>query len=143
MYNTDTVFQTRHLLILIVGMFLLSFIFNSVMSNFLKVEKRKILSYNYVNNIHMKIDWVLRIVFAIILVTYLFYALNDPYKDDFFWKAFPVIVSLLSIVIPELTRAFMEWKYAENRKAYMLTISQLIFDSVLLGIIFTSSFWLF
>lgn len=134
MYNTDTVFQTRHLLILIVGMFLLSFIFNSVMSNFLKVEKRKILSYNYVNNIHMKIDWVLRIVFAIILVTYLFYALNDPYKDDFFWKAFPVIVSLLSIVIPELTRAFMEWKYAENRKAYVLTISQLIFDLILIGI---------
>ncbi|AQS53595.1 hypothetical protein BW727_101228 [Jeotgalibaca dankookensis] len=131
----ENVFQTRHLLILIVGMLLLSFIFNSIMSKFLKVEKRKILSYDYVNKTHMKIDWVLRIVLVIILIIYLFYTFNDPYKDDFFWRTLPLKVSLLSIAIPELTRAFMEWKYAENRKAYVLTISQLIFDLILIGII--------
>lgn len=135
MENTGNVFQTRHLLILIVGILLLSFIFNSIMSKFLKVEKRKIFSYDYVNKTHMKIDWVLRIVLVIILTIYLFYTFNDPYKDDFFWRTLPLKVSLLSIAIPELTRAFMEWKYAENRKAYVLTISQLIFDLILIGII--------
>lgn len=142
MYYTWTIFQKKLFFILAIGL-LLSFVFNSIMSNHLKVEKRKISSYNYVNKKHKKIIWILNIIFVIILMIYLFYIVNASYNDNLFWRIFPNIILLISLVISELTRAFMEWKYAENRKAYMLTISQLIFDSVLLGIIFTSSFWLF
>ena len=142
MYYTWTIFQKKLFFILAIGL-LLSLVFNSIMSNHLKVEKRKISSYNYVNKKHKKIIWILNIIFVIILMIYLFYIVNASYNDNLFWRIFPNIILLISLVISELTRAFMEWKYAENRKAYMLTISQLIFDSVLLGIIFTSSFWLF
>lgn len=44
----------------------------------------------------------------------------------------------------ESIRAYMEWKYAENKKAYILTVSPLIFISIFfMSIIKTSFFGMF
>ena len=108
-------------------------IFESIMRKYLKIEKRKSFSYNHVNEKHKKIDAIIRIgVIIIILITvfYLIVTSSEPV-----WCFEPLFLILLFLVVSETTRAFMEWKYAENPKAYILTISQLIFTLILLGII--------
>ncbi|MDY0236339.1 MAG: DUF4181 domain-containing protein [Gudongella sp.] len=120
---------------------LLIFIFNTAMRKFLKVEKRKIFSYNHVNEKHKKIDWTIRISFLIIFLITYFYQTRS--SDRVIWYLETWFVILMFLVISEIVRAFMEWKYAENRKAYIFTISQLIFILALLGIGFTSNFFNF
>lgn len=108
-------------------------IFESIMTKYLKVEKRKSFSYNHVNEKHKKIDSIIRIGFIIIILITVFYLMVT--SSESVWCFEPVFLILLFLVASETSRAFMEWKYAENSKAYILTISQLIFTLILIGII--------
>ena len=54
MYGIEPIFWLK-LLLLITILLLLSFIFNTVISKWLKVEKKKFLSYDHVNEKHKKI----------------------------------------------------------------------------------------
>ena len=138
MYDLDTLFWIK-LFILLGILALLMFIFNITMRKYFKVEKRKTFSYNHVNEKHKKIDWTIRISFIIIMtITHFFITrnLNEP-----IWYLEIWFLILVFLVVSEMVRAFMEWKYAENKKAYIVTISQLIFVVALLGILFTSNFF--
>lgn len=111
------------LFILLVGPLVLLYIFNKIVRKHLNVEKPKMFSYNHVNQNHKQLDWTIRIVFIVAMlispfITYI--------SEDISRFAAPVLV-LIYIVISEIARAYMEWKYAANPKAYIATISQLIF----------------
>lgn len=129
-------------LFVFIGIFsLLTFIFNSVVRKYLKVEKRKIFSYNHVNEKHKKVDWIIRISFIIILSITHFYIIRNLNGAIWYFETWFLI--LVFIVVSEIVRAYMEWKYAENQKAYIFTVSQLIFIVVLLLIAFFSNFFNF
>ena len=93
-------------------LFSLLLIFESIMRKYLKVEKRKLFSYNHVNEKHKKIDSIIRIGFIIILLITVFYLIVT--SSEPVWCFEPVFLILLFLVVSETTRAFIEWKYAEN-----------------------------
>lgn len=110
MYGTDWL----ALLLLLAIVMLLFLLFNAVMRKWLQVEKKKLFSYNHINEKHKKMDWTIRVVFLVVL--------------------------LLGNFI-NVTREPMEWKYAVNKKDYIFTISQLIFGVLLILTVIQKNFW--
>ena len=138
MYALESIFWIK--LIVFMGILsLITFVFNTVMRRYLKVEKRKAFSYNHVNEKHKKIDWIIRISFVIILTTTHFFIARNLNESIWYFENWFLL--LVFIVVSEMVRIFMEWKYTENRKAYIFTISQLIFTSIILVVIFSSNFF--
>lgn len=138
MYGIEPIFWIK--LFVVIGILsLLLFVFNSLMRKYLKVEKRKAFSYNHINEKHKKIDLVIKISYIIMVLITLFYQSRNINGVSWYFELWFVI--LMFLTISEMVRAFMEWKYSENRKEYIFTISQLIFTLALLGISFASNFF--
>lgn len=113
---------------------ILSIAFNAIMRKWLKIKKKEPFSYNHVNEKHKKIDWIIRITSLILLLVTSTYNLSvgssgNPWYTDFGF----VMISYL--LISEMFRAFMEWRYLPNEKDYILTISYLGFCMIFLLII--------
>lgn len=113
------------IVLLIVAMFVLMFIFNRIMLKLLKVEKKKMFSYNHVNGLHKKNDWILRIAFIIVIIIFNMRQFESPELANSPWYFLGVLI--IYFVLDELVRAFMEWKYATNRKDYIYTLSEMLF----------------
>lgn len=128
------------LFLLLTILLLLLVSFNAVMSKLLKVEKKKLFSNNFVNEKHSKIDWKLRITFIVVLLSGHFVNITrDPM--DWIWFYEPWFLMMVFVFTTEVARAIMEYKYAENRNDYKLTISHLVFISVLFFALFWSDFF--
>ena len=142
MYAIDTVLLIKFFLVIGILLFV-SFVFDSVMSKYLKVEKRKAFSYSHVNEKHKKTDWIIRISFIIIILITHFFIISSIKENtrETIWYLETWFLILVFLIISEMVRAFMEWKYAENRKAYIFTISKLIFILILFWIIFSTNFF--
>lgn len=141
MYVIDPMFWPKLLLLItIVGVLIYSFELG--LRKWLKVEKKKFFSYNHINDKHKKMDWTIRISFLVILL--IGAGINferDPL--EWLWYLEPWFLLTLLIVTTETAQAFMEWKYAENRKAYLVTIFHLAFVLFLLFIVIkTDFFWM-
>jgi len=139
MYAIDPTFWTKLTLMLIVFIILLVS-FNVIMRKWLKVEKKHFFSYNHVNKRHKKIDWTIRILTTILLVIG-FIINNSGTYEERFWYFESWTVIIVFVLTSETVRAYMEWKYAENQKEYILTISQLGFMVVFLIAIITTNFF--
>ncbi|URT71664.1 DUF4181 domain-containing protein [Cytobacillus firmus] len=87
-------------------------------------------------------DWTIRIGFLVaILGGGAFNMTRDPM--EWLWFLEPWFLLFIFIGVSESARALMEWKYAENRRAYMVTIIHLVFVLVLLlTVINTDFFWM-
>lgn len=119
---------------------LLLVLFNMIMSKLLKVEKKKLFSYNFVNEKHSKIDWKIRITYIVVLLIGHFVNITrDPM--DWFWFFEPWFLTMVFVFTIEVVRAILEYKYAENRNDYKLTISQLVFISILFFALFWTDFF--
>ncbi|HBW38527.1 DUF4181 domain-containing protein [Desulfosporosinus sp. BICA1-9] len=126
--------QELFLLLTIVLLSLVSF--NAVMRKLLKVEKKKLFSYNYVNEKHKKIDRTIRITSIVVLLIGSFVNMTrDPM--DWIWFFEPWFLMMVFVLATEVARAIIEYKYAENRNDYKFTISQLVF----IVIIFFTLYW--
>lgn len=128
-------------LIIILGVFLLLlFSFHTVMRKLLKLEKVKFFSNNYLNEEHKKIDRKIRITsIVVLLIGFIINVIRGPV--DKFWFFEPYFLFFLSIIASESARTFMEWKYQENRKAYIFTINQLVFLVIFMVSLFTTDFY--
>lgn len=104
--------------------------------------EKEIFSYNHINDKHKKVDWTIRIGFLVaILGGGTFNMTRDPM--EWLWFLEPWFLLFVFIGVSESARALMEWKYAENRRAYMVTIIHLVFVLVLLlTVINTDFFWM-
>lgn len=129
-------------ILLIVGLWLILFLFGEVTRRLLKVERRKMFSYNHVNARHKKIDWGLRIAAMIMIVVGGFVNIARYPSTLLFLE--PYFLLFVMIFVTESVRIWMERKYAENRKAYLHTLIQLIFIAILLTVLYmTNVFGLF
>ncbi|WP_164669747.1 DUF4181 domain-containing protein [Virgibacillus doumboii] len=130
----------KKLVIALAIFLILSFASDTVMRKWLKVERKKFFSYNHVNDQHKKIDFTIRISSVILLLFGSTYnSLKEPAERIWFLDIWFII--LMFIVVSETARAIMEWKYATNRKAYILTLYQLGFIVVFLFLFFTTDFF--
>jgi len=130
-------------LFLFIGiLLLLSSIFSSLMRNFLKVEKRKAFSNKPLNEKHKKINRIILTGFIIIILITQFFIIARDIKEPAWYLKTPFI-SIIFIVALGIVKAFIEWKYAENRKEYVFTISQLIFILIMSLILLSTNFFNF
>lgn len=117
-----------------------SYAFEYVMKKLLKVEREKWPSYNHVNDLHRKIDWIIRIVSSIfVFIAFYYYGNTDTPLA--FWPFQPLTIFILLLFISESVRAFMEWKYAENPRTYLLTLSSMIFALSLFSLVILTDFF--
>lgn len=141
MYGADPMFGPKLLLIVtIAGVLMYSFELG--LRKWLKVEKRKFFSYNHVNAKHKKIDWTIRISFIVLL--FIGFGINierDFEESLWYWE--PWFLLMLLIVVTETVQAIMEWKFAENRRAFIVTLGCLFFSIILfITAIKTDFFWM-
>lgn len=121
------------------GLVIALYLFHQVMTKILKVERR-FFSYNYVNEQHKKIDWYVRMGMIIFLLIGFFINMNK-YGIDAIWFLEPWFLILVLVTLTESLRAYMEWKYAENRNEYKLTIFQLLFIFLVITIFYLTNFF--
>lgn len=129
-------------LLLIVFVLLIAYSFNAIMRKWLKVEKPKFFSYNHVNDKHKKIDLSLRgVVSVLLIIGYVNNSerLSQAQKPIFLLKTWVLLFAF--VVSIEVVRAFMEWKYAENPKTYLVTVSSLVFLVIVASSIFMTDFY--
>ncbi|RBP92921.1 uncharacterized protein DUF4181 [Cytobacillus firmus] len=141
MYVVDPMAWPKLVLLIAIVVTLIYF-FEMGLRKWLKVEKRTFFSYNHVNDKHKKLDWTIRISFLIILLIGGGINLGrDPL--EWLWFLEPWFLLIVLIVTTETARAFMEWKYDENRKAFVVTLCQLVFTLLLiLTVLKTDFFWM-
>ncbi|MEN8698230.1 MULTISPECIES: DUF4181 domain-containing protein [Bacillus] len=138
-YGTEPAVGAR-LALLVAIVLLLLFSFNILARKWFKVEKKKLFSYNHVNEKHKKIDWIIRLSsMASILVGYAINITRDP--SDWYWFLQPWFILTIYIVISQAATAVMERKYAQNPNAYKVTISELIFILLLFFTLYQTDFW--
>lgn len=130
------------LLFLIVVILVINF-FGFVIRKLLGVERKKWFSYNHLNERHKKLDWLVRIFFVILLFISNYYTnYNDILGTYWYFETWFIIIVFL--ITSELLRTFMEWKYAENKKDFIATLSEMLFAiSIIFLTIVTDFFGLF
>lgn len=139
MYGVEASFWLK-LLLLASVYFVLITSFNTIMRRWLGVEKRKAFSHNHINDKHRKIDWTIRIIFIVVMVTGGFVNAamipREPYQFLQPWFLLVVLVFLSEII-----RAVMEKRYAKNPNAYIFTICQSAFILALVILLFATDFF--
>lgn len=134
--DLDPIVRIR--LILLIIIYLLStYLFSYSMRRYLKIEKREGFFRKYVNSKHKKMEHVVTgISIAILLIIYF----NDSRALSGVESSFKIFYTLFtSIIVTEVIRVFMEWKYSTNRREYILTLSELIFNLVIISMAFISN----
>lgn len=138
-YGVESSFWLKFLLFLVI-IGLLMFSFNTITRKVLKVKKKRAFSYNHLNGLHKKIDWTIRITFVVaIIVGGIINTSRLPLNPILFLE--PYFLLIMLIFLTEIVTAVMEWKYAENRNAYIFTVLQLIFITILLFTIYITDFF--
>lgn len=138
-YGVESSFWLKFFLFLFV-LWLVMFLFSASVRRILKVKQKKMFSYNHLNEQHRKIDWTIRIAFVIaIIVGGIINASRFPVNRILFLETYFLVFML--VFLTEIVTAVMEWKYAENRNAYIFTVLQLIFFTILLLSMFTTDFF--
>lgn len=107
------------------------FLINKFTSKWLNVRKKKLLSHDYVNDKHKKIDWIIRITFVFFLIIGAFIDIGrDSLNSLWFLQA--QILLIASIIVSEIVRIIMEKIYSENKNDYIFTAIQLVVTSIFL-----------
>jgi len=138
-YGVESSFWLKFFLFLFV-LWLVMFLFSRIVRRILKVEKKKMFSYNHLNEWHKKIDWTIRIVFIVVMIVgVIINSSRFPLNPILFLE--PYFLLIMLTFSTEIVTAVMEWKYAENRNSYIFTVLQLIFIAILLLTMFITGFF--
>lgn len=134
----NEVFAKLILVLSTFGLFL--FLINKFLRKWLNVEKKKLFSYDYVNDKHKKIDWTIRIIFIFFLSISVFINVNrEPLKHIWFLETH--ILLFVVIIVTEIVRVIMEKRYADNKNDYIFSTIQLIVISIFLLSVFSTDFF--
>ncbi|CAM3192143.1 DUF4181 domain-containing protein [Filibacter tadaridae] len=138
-YGVESSFWPKFFLFLFV-LWLVMFLFSVIVRRVLKVEKKKMFSYNHLNERHKRIDWTIRIAIVVAMIVGVIINVSRlPLNPILFLE--PYFLLFMLLFLAEIVTAVMEWKYAENRNAYIFTVLQLIFITILLLSIYTTDFF--
>jgi len=138
-YGIESSFWLKFILLLVI-VWLFFFSFSAIMRRIFNIEKKKPFSHNHLNPLHKKIDWTIRIIFIVaMIVGSIINISRQPLNSILYLE--PYFLLLMLIIFTEIVRAVMEWKYADNRNAYILTVVQLAFITILLLSIFITDFF--
>lgn len=124
------------LIVYFIIFFLVIYIFDRIMIKVLQIPKKSVLTYDHVNMAHKKVDWILRILFIImIFIGAIINTMREPLSPIFILEPFTLVFIL--IYVTELWKAYFEWKYEREKNGYKLTLYRLIVVTILLSFILT------
>ena len=115
-------------------------IFDFIVRKLLGVEQRNRFFTIYINERHKKLQSYVRIGFVIMLLfSFIFtiYIVNSL-QLLIHW---PFLILFIYVVISEIIRAYMEWKYGENRKAFIATSIELFLAIGIFILVITTDFF--
>jgi len=134
----ENIWLNQLLILFIFGVLFL--ITHVLLRKWLKVDRKKIFSYNHINEKHKKIDWTIRIIFITFMLIGFFITVSRSPQDPI-WLLQPHIILLVLIFCTELVRAIMEKKHAENPNDYLFTSIQLVIVTIFVASLFMTNFW--
>lgn len=115
--------------------FLVIYTFDRIMIKLLHIPKKPVLIYDHVNTVHRKVDWVLRMIFIImIIIGVIINTVREPLPTILLLEPFTLV--FLLIYVTELWRAYVEWKYEREKNTYKLTLYRLMVVTIFLSFIF-------
>lgn len=113
---------------------------NKFTRKLLNVEKKKLFSYNHINDKHKKIDWIIRITFTFFIIIGFFINVNrDSLKPIWFLETHNLLFAF--IIVSEIVRIIMEKRYAENKNDYIFSAIQLVVILIFLLSVFSTNFF--
>ncbi|ARF16119.1 DUF4181 domain-containing protein [Sporosarcina ureae] len=110
--------------LIIVCVFALISLLKVLLRKLLKIEKvkREFFSYNYINELHRKIDKSLRVISTVSLI--ILYIVLLFYYENLIYLFFFAI--LFFTILDYMITAFFEWKYTLYPKQSILTITEML-----------------
>jgi preprotein translocase subunit SecG len=129
------------MLLICIAMIIAIMLFSWAVRRMLGTGQRNWFGYDHVNERHKRIEWKVRWFFigtfivtaAVTMATGAFE--NRPWYLEIWWQL------LVFLVVINLLKAFMEFKYEENRRASVATLAETIFDTILLGSALMTGFY--
>ncbi|XXM74437.1 DUF4181 domain-containing protein [Lysinibacillus sphaericus] len=88
----------------------------------IKKVKRKVFSYNLINEMHRKIDKWIRLVSTITLISLSCLMIYESKQ----YVALYIIGVVSFLLLDYLVRAYFEWKHSESPKQAVLTVSEML-----------------
>ncbi|MCC5804088.1 DUF4181 domain-containing protein [Rossellomorea vietnamensis] len=126
-------FFLKIMLILMIYL-LLMYTFHRGISSWLGVGKRKIFSHDIINEHHEKADTIHRKIMIVALFSCL---IIDIIFDFEHWYQNPYTYMMLLLISGSLLKAYMEWKYVEDKRECTYTILETSFGYGLLILLLT------
>lgn len=107
-----------------------------ILRKVLKIEKEKnsFFSYNHLNDSHRRIDWGIRIISVITIITTNILVVFENYPNYF------LLIPIFIIGLDYPVRTFFERKYSKNPKQYILTLSEGVLMLLAIVIFIQSNF---
>jgi len=137
---TNINIQFGPLMLFLIVLVLVINTFGFVIRKLLGVERTKWFSYNHINERHKKLDWSVRIIFLSLFLISSYYMIdNDTLGIPWYFEIWFILIVFL--ITSEMLRAFMEWKYAENKRDFVATIAEMIFMIFIVFFTITSDFF--
>ncbi|MGE7947147.1 DUF4181 domain-containing protein [Lysinibacillus sp. NPDC093688] len=120
------IIELRTLMLFLIVLLVIISLFGFAIRKLLGAERKKWFSYNYLNERHRKLDLSVRIFFTTLFLISTYYTIyNDMVEIAWYFETWFIII--ISLIASEIIRAFMEWKYAKNRKDFVATIVEMMF----------------
>ncbi|QHE60435.1 DUF4181 domain-containing protein [Rossellomorea vietnamensis] len=126
-------FFLKVILILMIYL-LLMYTFHRGISSWLSVDKRKIFSHDIINEHHEKADTIHRKIMVFALFSCV---IIDVIFDFEYWYQNPYSYVLILLFSGSFLKAYMEWKYVENKRECTYTVLETSFGYGLLLLLLT------
>lgn len=131
--------QFGTLMLFLIVLVLVINIFGFVIRKLLGVERKKWFYYNHINERHKKLDWSVRIIFILFFISSYYMIDNDILGIPRYFETWFILIVFL--ITSEMLRAFMEWKYAENKRDFIATIAEMVFMMSIVFLVITTGFF--
>ncbi|MFJ7886880.1 DUF4181 domain-containing protein [Lysinibacillus xylanilyticus] len=131
--------QFGTLMLFLIVLVLVINIFGFVIRKLLGVERKKCFSYNHINERHKKLDWSVRIIFILFFISSYYMIDDDTLGIPWYFETWFILIVFL--ITSEMLRAFMEWKYAENKRDFVATIAETVFMISIVFLVITTGFF--
>lgn len=102
----------------------------------IKNEGNGLFSFNYVNKLHLKIDLSIKVIAAIAYIICFYLLVSKGYSLNVF-----LVSIIIFTILDHSVQAVFEWKYSQNPKKIILTISEM--SLIVIALTLTIQFDLF
>jgi hypothetical protein len=117
-------------------------VFHQLISKWLGISKRNVMAYDFINNHHEKADKVNRLLAVGVLITGFIINLALDFETSLWYFHPSFLIAFFLVFGRQLLKAYMEWKYIEDKREYTYTVLEASLNAVVLGWFFSTGVWI-